>query len=76
MRYSYLEEGRRYVLADISHYLPRKGEREQWYSNGAIQTSEDGSWYSGYGVWREVWGGGLNPFPINDRSNGSQHNRT
>jgi len=62
MKYLYPEQGKRYVLLDISYYLPSKGKREQWYSNGLRERSQDGSWYSGYGVWREGWGGSLNLF--------------
>lgn len=55
MKYSYPEETERYVLVDISHYIPTIGKKSQWYSNGMIERSEDGSMYSGYGVYREGW---------------------
>ncbi|RDW87775.1 alpha-1,2-mannosidase family protein-like protein [Coleophoma crateriformis] len=58
IRYQFPENTGRYVVVDISHFLPSKGKKEQWYSNGMIETSEDGSWYSGYGVWRQGWSGG------------------
>jgi len=58
MRYDYPKDEGRYMLIDLSHFLPSKGKREQWYSNGVLERSEDGSQYSGYGVWREGWAGG------------------
>lgn len=58
MRYQYPAETSKYLLVDLSHFLPSKGKREQWYSNGFLERSEDGSRYSGYGVWREGWTGG------------------
>ena len=59
MRYQYPADEKKYVLIDLSHFLPAKGKREHWYSNGVLERSEDGRWYSGYGVWREGWAGGL-----------------
>lgn len=63
MRYQYPEDQGRYVLVDLSHFIPSTGKKEQWYSNGFIERSEDGSWYSGYGVYREgwAWGKSLRP---------------
>ncbi|KAI8943041.1 hypothetical protein NX059_001077 [Plenodomus lindquistii] len=58
MKYTYPEDFGRYVLVDISHYLPTIGKKTQWYSNGLIERSEDGSMYSGYGVYREGWATG------------------
>jgi putative alpha-1,2-mannosidase len=58
MKYKYPEEGGRHLLIDLSHFLPSKGKREQWYSNGVLERSEEGRQYSGYGVWREGWAGG------------------
>lgn len=55
MKYSYPEDTERYVLVDVSHYIPTIGKKSQWYSNGVIERSEDGSMYSGYGVYREGW---------------------
>ena len=56
--YSFPKTGRRYVLVDLSHYLPTQDEvaGEQFYSNGQIAVGENGSTYSGHGVWR----GGFN----------------
>jgi putative alpha-1,2-mannosidase len=62
LKYSYPIDGEKYVMVDISHFLPSKGKKEQWYSNGMIETSPDGSWYSGYGVWREGWSQGQSAF--------------
>ncbi|EKG18302.1 Glycosyl hydrolase 92 [Macrophomina phaseolina MS6] len=50
MKYSYQTEGERYVLVDVSHYLPTNDEVAfaQFYSNGRLDLEEDGS-YSGGG---------------------------
>jgi putative alpha-1,2-mannosidase len=32
MRYQYPNNDSRYVMVDISHTLPSKGKKEQWYS--------------------------------------------
>ncbi|KAI0004864.1 glycosyl hydrolase family 92-domain-containing protein [Xylariaceae sp. FL0662B] len=59
IRYEYPKEGgERYILVDLSHYLPSAGNKQQKYSNGKLERSEDGTWYSGYGVYREGWGWG------------------
>ncbi|KAK8855730.1 secreted glycosidase [Apiospora arundinis] len=58
MRYQYPEKGGRYVLVDLSHFIPSTGKKEQFYSNGFMERSDDGSWYSGYGVYREGWAWG------------------
>ncbi|KAI0015442.1 alpha-1,2-mannosidase family protein-like protein [Xylariomycetidae sp. FL0641] len=53
MQYSYpADADGRYVLVDLSHFLPSIGKTEQYYSNGLLERSEDGSWYSGHGVYR------------------------
>lgn len=60
-RYSFPSSGEKYVMVDLSHYLPTQDEvaGEQMYSNGMIDVSSDGSKYSGYGVYR----GGFNEAP-------------
>lgn len=58
VKYSYPEDGNKYIVVDLSHFLPATGKKEQWYSNGLLETSSDGTWYSGYGVYREGWAGG------------------
>lgn len=55
MRYRFPENVGRYILVDISHYLPTRGKETQWYSNGRLDRSPDMTWYSGYGVYREGW---------------------
>ncbi|KAJ3544751.1 hypothetical protein NM208_g2884 [Fusarium decemcellulare] len=55
MRYKFPENEDRNVLIDISHYLPTRGKESQWYSNGKMERSPDGTWYSGYGIYREGW---------------------
>ncbi|KAL8362825.1 hypothetical protein RB601_008864 [Gaeumannomyces tritici] len=59
MRYSYPPDAPgRHVLVDISHFLPSMGNKQQWYSNGFLERSEDGTWYSGYGIYRAGWSWG------------------
>lgn len=57
MQYTYPAGSGRYVLVDLSHYLPTQDESvaEQLYSNAMIETNQDGSIYSGYGTWRGGW---------------------
>lgn len=44
----------RHILVDVSHMLPSSGEAQhsQFYSNGMLERSPDGSKYQGYGVYR------------------------
>ncbi|KAI1462683.1 glycoside hydrolase family 92 protein [Annulohypoxylon moriforme] len=59
MRYTYPKDADgRFVLVDLSHFLPSTGKKEQWYSNGKLERSDDGAWYSGYGVYRDGWAWG------------------
>lgn len=59
MKYEFPEDADgKYVLVDISHFLPGVGKKEQQYSNGYLERSEDGAWYSGYTVFREGWAWG------------------
>lgn len=58
MQYTYPSDSDgKYLLADLSHYLPTQDEAvaEQFYSNGHLETSDDGSMYGGYGTWRGGW---------------------
>lgn len=59
-QYTYPESGNRYILVDLSHYLPTQDDDagEQMYSNGKIEVSPEGSKYSGYGVYRGGWNQG------------------
>lgn len=43
-----------HVLVDVSHYLPSfgGGNQAQWYTNGEIQASTDGTTYKGWGAYR------------------------
>lgn len=62
MKYQFPEDADgKYVLVDISHFLPGVGKKEQQYSNGYLERSEDGAWYSGYTVFREGWAWGELP---------------
>ncbi|KAK7514728.1 glycosyl hydrolase [Phyllosticta citriasiana] len=61
MKYDFNEPGERYVLVDVSHFLPTNDEVNlaQFYSNGQIEVSDGGKKYKGYGIWR----GGFNAGP-------------
>jgi predicted alpha-1,2-mannosidase len=54
LQYSFPAGSERHILVDVSHYLPSVGggNQAQWYSNGDIQLSGDGSMYTGSGVYR------------------------
>lgn len=56
MKYTYPSHGDRYLLVDLSHYLPTQDEPagEQFYTNAQIDIN--GSQYTGYGTYR----GGFN----------------
>lgn len=60
IQYTFPTSGSRYILVDLSHYLPTQDEPagEQFYSNGQIDLSDDGSQYSGYGAYRGGWNEG------------------
>ncbi len=60
MQYTFPKGGEKYILVDLSHYLPTQDEyvAEQAYSNGMLDVSKDGSMYSGYGIWRGGWNEG------------------
>ncbi|KAK1513659.1 glycosyl hydrolase [Colletotrichum abscissum] len=55
IKYEFPRDGGRHILVDLSHYLPTRGKESQWYSNGLLERSDDGSSYTGYGVYREGW---------------------
>ena len=61
IQYTYPSGGDKYVLVDLSHYLPTQDEfvAEQVYSNGFIETSQGGAKYTGYGIWRGGWNEGM-----------------
>ena len=61
-RYTYPSTGDKLLLLDLSHFLPTQDEPAgaQFYSNGQINVSTDGSTYSGYGVYRGGWNEGDN----------------
>lgn len=44
----------RHILVDVSHMLPSSGEAQhsQFYANGFLERTPDGSKYQGYGVYR------------------------
>ena len=57
-KYSFPETSDKFILVDLSHYLPTQDDNvgEQFYGNGRIDLSPHGEMYSGYGAWR----GGFN----------------
>lgn len=54
VQYTYPKNTERRILVDVSHMLPSSGEAQhsQFYSNGFIARSSDGSKYQGYGTYR------------------------
>jgi putative alpha-1,2-mannosidase len=52
--YNFTSGNERHILVDVSHMLPSSGEAQhsQFYSNGFLARSPDGSRYQGYGVYR------------------------
>ena len=65
-KYSFPAAGGKYILVDISHHLPTQDEQAgtQFYSNGQLDVSADGSMYSGSGTWRGGWNEGRCPLLI------------
>lgn len=49
---NYTSTGQKYILVDLSHYLPAPGEAvaSQANTNGRIDVSADGRQYAGYGT--------------------------
>lgn len=60
-KYSFPSAGGKYLLVDLSHYLPTQDEPagEQFYSNAHIDVSQDSTMYSGYGTYRGGWNEGM-----------------
>lgn len=60
LEYSFPLNGSKYVLVDLSHYLPTQDDHvaSQFYSNSKINITDEGSKYSGYGVYRGGWNEG------------------
>lgn len=54
MHYRFPQDGEKHIIVDLSHYLPTGDETayEQMYSNGHLEVSENGTMYSGWGIWR------------------------
>jgi putative alpha-1,2-mannosidase len=54
IRYNFTSGDERHILVDVSHMLPSSGEAQhsQFYSNGFMARSTDGTRYQGYGVYR------------------------
>jgi putative alpha-1,2-mannosidase len=54
VQYQFPENSEKHILVDVSHMLPSSSEAQhsQFYSNGFLTRSPDGSKYQGYGVYR------------------------
>ncbi|KAM5491161.1 hypothetical protein MaudMau93_002184 [Microsporum audouinii] len=62
LQYNYPPSAGKFVLVDLSHYLPTHGEpnANQMYSNGRINLQDGGQRYTGYGIYRGGWNEGPN----------------
>jgi putative alpha-1,2-mannosidase len=60
IRYTFPRTSNKYVLVDLSHYLPTQDDHmsSQYYTNGFIELGSDKSTYSGHGTWRGGWNQG------------------
>ncbi|TAQ84344.1 hypothetical protein B7494_g7330 [Chlorociboria aeruginascens] len=58
VQYTYSAGTERHILVDVSHYLPSSSEpnKGQFYANGYLERSENGTTYQGYGVHRGSFG--------------------
>jgi putative alpha-1,2-mannosidase len=58
IEFQYPPSGSRYILADLSHYLPTQDDHmaSQFYINARIELYDDG--YRGFGIWRGGWNEG------------------
>ena len=66
MEYTFPVDGKeRHVLVDVSHYLPDEngGDCTQYYVDGEINVSDNGSSYTGYGTYAGGWNMGA-PYTI------------
>ena len=54
LQYTFPDQTGGHVLVDVSHYLPANGGgyQSQFYANGNITVSEDGTSYYGWGVYK------------------------
>lgn len=61
LQYTYPSSTGKFVLVDLSHYLPTHGEpsANQMYSNGKIDIQGGGRMYTGYGIYRGGWNEGM-----------------
>jgi len=66
INYLFPENGNKYILVDLSHFLPTQDDHasSQHYSNGRLDISGNGANYSGYGIWRGGWGQGRVLVPV------------
>lgn len=66
INYLFPENGNKYILVDLSHFLPTQDDHasSQHYRNGRLDISGNGANYSGYGIWRGGWGQGCVLVPV------------
>lgn len=57
MQYTFPNDGDKYILVDLSHYLPTQDDNiaSQFYSNGVMDLLQGGSAYEGSGTYRGGW---------------------
>lgn len=62
VQYTYPSEGEKYILVDLSHFLPTQDDAiaSQFYSNAELDLANNGSAYSGVGTYRGGWNEGPN----------------
>ena len=60
MQYTFFQDGDKYVLVDLSHYLPTQDDSiaSQAYSNALLDIINNGTAYSGSGTYRGGWSEG------------------
>jgi putative alpha-1,2-mannosidase len=60
LQYKFPSSGDKYVLVDLSHYLPTQDDHmaSQFYSNGKIELLDGRGSYNGHGTWRGGWNEG------------------
>lgn len=58
IQYSFANDTETHILVDVSHILSSASEAQhsQFYSNGFLARSPDGSKYQGYGIYRGGFG--------------------
>jgi putative alpha-1,2-mannosidase len=59
VRYDFAASKEKYVLVDVSHYLPTQDDHmaSQSYTNARVNLNQSGG-YNGFGIWRGGWNEG------------------